>query len=176
MQGYGMLESELEGELEFSAEMESAERIFARTHPGGVKETDDSLELFNYLVDSADPRPEHLAAIRSAAIRLARRAFTDPTFAIQIVGHASSSGTPALNVPLARLRARRAADEFLRALRAALLARGIGIARADLILESLTRRMTVRGVSTREPAVSGARTPAELARNRRVEIFITAQA
>jgi len=160
----------------FAAEMESAERTFARTHPGGVNASDDSLELFNYLVDSADPRAEHLTAIRSAAVRLAARAFTDDTFAIEIVGHASDSGTPALNVPLARLRARRAADEFLRAVRSALIARGVDLGRIELFLGDLQNRLTVRGVGTSQPAVPGARAPADLARNRRVEIFITAVA
>src|SRR5262249_5042693 len=119
---------------EFAAEMESGERIFARTHPGGVIASDDALELFNYLVDSADPRAEHLTSIRSAAVRLAARAFTDDTFAIEIVGHASDSGTPALNMPLARLRARRAADEFLRAVRGALISRGVDLGRIELFL------------------------------------------
>lgn len=172
MRGYATFDRE----LGFGAETESAERTFARTHPGGVIAGDESLELNNYLVDSPDPRAEHLAAIRAAAVRLASRAFSDPTFALEIVGHASDSGTPALNVPLARLRARRAADEFLRALRDALLARGIALGRVELILGSLQNRLKVRGVGTSQPAVPGARAPADLARNRRVEIFVTGQA
>jgi outer membrane protein OmpA-like peptidoglycan-associated protein len=162
-------------ELEGGALRESAERRFARTNPGGVIEGTDSLELNNYLVDSPTPRPEHVSAIRRMALRLAQGAFTDTTFALEIVGHASSSGGRAQNLGLSRERARQAAEVFFAAVRADLLARGIALPRVELALGQLRNRTHIRGVGINQPAVSPAPTAADLARNRRVEIFVTAQ-
>ncbi len=65
------------------------------------------------------------------ALRLAAQAFTDDTFAIEIVGHASTSGAGAPNKTLSQQRANQAAQVFFAAVRADLVARGIPLPRAE---------------------------------------------
>jgi outer membrane protein OmpA-like peptidoglycan-associated protein len=165
----------IDRELEFEALFESPERRFARTNPGGVIESADSLELNNYIVDNAKLRTEHLNGIERNVVNLAQRVLTDPTFALEIVGHASSSGTDGQNRSLAEQRARQAAQEFFSALRVALLTRGVPRPDAQAIVDKVRSRTHIRGVGTSDPAVPGASTAADLARNRRVQIFVTAQ-
>jgi flagellar motor protein MotB len=167
--------SDIDRELDGGVLRESPERRFARTNPGGVIEGSDSLELSNYLVDGAAPRAEHVKAIQRNALRLAARAFTDDTFALEIVGHASTSGNAAQNRGLSLQRAQRVAEQFFAAVRSDLVARGISRPQVEDLVAALRRRTRIRGVGTTEPKVTPAATAAAHASNRRVEIFVTAQ-
>jgi outer membrane protein OmpA-like peptidoglycan-associated protein len=156
-------------EQELEALRESAERRFARTNPGGVIEGAESVELNNYLVDGSAPRAEHQSAIRRNALRLAQMAFTDPTFAIEIVGHASSSGSPTKNQLLSRQRANQAAQIFFAAVRAELLSKGFPLpsietalslrrgARAFAAPARVSRQSLPRRRRPTSPAIAGSR-------------------
>lgn len=99
-------------------------------------------------VNRADIKPNFRAVLDTFANGLVN----NPTATVTIVGHTDSSGTDAINNPLSLNRAA--------AVRNYLETRGVA-----------SSRFTIEGRGSREPLVAND-TPANKARNRRVEIFV----
>lgn len=145
---------------------QAEETAFALANPGKVTHVGDTtgggsglgqtepneFVLWNYLVGKAELRPGHVAGIADAAKRWARLLRENPSLRLKIVGSASSSGSAAGNSSLALRRAG--------GLKTFLVAAGVPEAGIEVV-----------GVGTRQPLADD-RTPAGLARNRRIEVYL----
>ena len=151
------------------------EVAWERTNPAGradASQDGSSVVIWNFSVDSATLKPEHVSAIRAFARDFARsRSLRDPLARVSIIGHASRSGGRRHNVDLSRARARAAARVFLDELRRNLRGR-VRRGFESLFLARFRRdRLSVGGRGIAEPRSGGA-SPETLARNRRVELTV----
>jgi outer membrane protein OmpA-like peptidoglycan-associated protein len=93
---------------------------------------------------------------RSILDNFAQSLVTNPDTQVTIIGHTDNSGTDAINLPLSLSRAAKTRDY--------LVGRGVS-----------TYRINIDGRGSSEPAIAND-TPAHMARNRRVEIFVAERA
>jgi outer membrane protein OmpA-like peptidoglycan-associated protein len=144
------------------------EAAFARNNPGFVSGVgtrggaeDNEFVFWNYAVGSAEPRPQHAAVFARVGPRWRRSLARDRGLRIKVVGSASSSsGDPERNRRLALARAQR-------------------IARILVNVFSIpTDRIDVEGVGADQPMADELNPddPMNMARDRRVEVFLHAPA
>jgi outer membrane protein OmpA-like peptidoglycan-associated protein len=135
----------------------SAERAWAAEHAQGevIEEGPDHLILWNFDVDRADLKPEHLVALERFAARLPL-VFLASGVALQIDGHASRSGTVQENDSISILRAN-VVFEYL-------LGRGLD-----------GERTNIGYLGSSQPLLPNF-TGAAMARNRRVDLRIVRRA
>ena len=133
------------------------------------------LRLWNFRVAGVEIKPEHRRALALFARRLVRRAGPDGLQNHVIIrGHASGSGSAAFNQRLAGARASRVREALGAALRAAMAAhpslRGLSPPRIEHRFEIYLRRVVVARAAGASEPISRDASPAELARDRRVEL------
>lgn len=142
---------------------EALEAAWAFNHPGIISGTgaaagseDNEFVFWNYLVGSEKLRRTHLQALTQIALRWRKLLKIRPDLRIKIIGSASqSSGTAEVNQRLAVRRAERVRDFLVR----------MGISSAQI---------EVRSVGNRQPLADelSPRNPENMARDRRVELFL----
>jgi outer membrane protein OmpA-like peptidoglycan-associated protein len=135
------------------AQKKQMEEATAGTGVAVTQTPDNRLKLdipsdISFDVSRADIKPNFRAVLDAFANGLVN----NPTATITIIGHTDSSGTDAINNPLSLNRAASVRDY--------LVAKGVA-----------SSRIAVEGRGSREPLVAND-TPANKARNRRVEIFV----
>jgi len=133
------------------------EQATAGTGVKVAKTSDNRLKLdvpsdISFDKGSAEIRPD----FRSILDNFAQSLTANPGTQVSIIGHTDSSGTDAINLPLSLSRASKTRDY--------LVSRGVS-----------TYRINIDGRGSAEPIVAND-TPAHMAQNRRVEIFVAEQA